>query len=102
MLNPTGHKAQRDVVHDEAVTVTTVPFNPMPEDCCAKLVVDCVAVPGEVEGYTRREKDEAKRYVVHDEVVNLVAVPSTSMPEDCCAEFGVGSLIVLGELEGHA
>ena len=30
-LNTTGHKAKRDVVHDEAVTVTTVPFNPMPK-----------------------------------------------------------------------
>ena len=49
-LNPTGHKTQRDVVHNEAVTVTTVPFNPMPEDCCAKLGVDCIAVPGELEG----------------------------------------------------
>ena len=57
VFNPTGYKTQRDVVHDEAVTVATVPFNPVPEDCCAKLGVDWIAVPGVLGGYTRGEKD---------------------------------------------
>ena len=52
VLKTTGHEAKRDVVHDEAVTVTTVPSNPMPEDCCAELGVDFIVEPGELEGCT--------------------------------------------------
>ena len=48
-LNTTGHKAKRDVVHDEAATVTAVPSNPMPENCCAELGVDFIVVLSELE-----------------------------------------------------
>ena len=79
-LNPTGHKAQRDVVHDEAVTVTTVPSNPMPEDCCARLGVDCMAVPGEFEGYIRRERDAP--------VKDLLPEPERVNEDRLCANCG--------------